>query len=70
MREILLSLGLVSLAVGQQGFFTNPTGADGSVSYTTGQQVDISWEGTEEYSILSLGFYSEADPTISWLICM
>lgn len=50
------------------GKFINPSGSDGSLTVATGDTIDISWTNTSNYDVLSLGYYSTSNATITWLI--
>ncbi|OKL61098.1 hypothetical protein UA08_03319 [Talaromyces atroroseus] len=66
-RNLAIAAGLLGTAGAQQ--FLEPSGADGSITYTVGETVGISWNGTSDYSMLSLGLQqSNSDDTTSWLL--
>ncbi|KAK5097681.1 hypothetical protein LTR70_000606 [Exophiala xenobiotica] len=58
-------LGLVT-SVLATGYFTNPT--DSSLTVKTGDTITISWTNITDYDILSLGYFSNSNQTITWLI--
>ncbi|KAK5089900.1 hypothetical protein LTR05_000067 [Lithohypha guttulata] len=64
---LLTSLSFASTVLAT-GYFLNPAGNDGSLSVTPGNTIDISWTNVSDYNILSLGYYSTSNQTITWLI--
>jgi hypothetical protein len=48
--------------------FTNPIGADFGTTYNLGQQINISWEGAENFTALSLGLRQSSTRQIYWII--
>ncbi|KAL3424334.1 hypothetical protein PVAG01_03615 [Phlyctema vagabunda] len=49
--------------------FTNPTGPDGSLSLTMGEQFLVVWQDADtDYSLLSLGVMASSDGNIFWLV--
>lgn len=50
------------------GSFTSPSGADGSLTVITGDKVSVAWTNTADYDVLSLGYFSGSNQTITWLI--
>ncbi|ORY56589.1 uncharacterized protein BCR38DRAFT_114536 [Pseudomassariella vexata] len=50
------------------GHFTKPNEQNGTITFQLGEQVEVEWDKTADYSILSLGYYSYTNQTITWLI--
>jgi hypothetical protein len=48
--------------------FTNPIGVDFGTTYNLGQQIDISWQGAENFTALSLGLRQSSTKQIYWII--
>ena len=67
---LLVASAIQYRSVQALGSFVTPSGADGSNSYTVGQPLNIQWQNTESYTILSLGYKSSSNETITWLIGM
>lgn len=63
-----IALFTLIATVAATGRFTNPSGSDGSLTVATGDTIDISWTNISNYDILSIGYYSTSNQTITWLI--
>lgn len=69
MFTCVISLFLFITTTLATGIFVNPApNADGAVILATGNTIDISWTNTLDYDILSLGYYSTSNQTVTWLI--
>ncbi|KAK8046494.1 hypothetical protein PG996_014558 [Apiospora saccharicola] len=68
--SLLVSLTLSLLPLTEaEGVFINPSGQNGKMTtYRAGEKVDVEWSGTAGYPILSLGYYSSSNVTVTWLI--
>ena len=65
---LLLASAIQYRSVQGLGSFVTPSGSDGSNSYTVNQTLNIQWKNTANYTILSLGYSSSNNETITWLI--
>lgn len=66
-RVVLCAYFVIDL-VAAEASFTNPTGANLGTTYDLGQQIDISWQGAENFTALSLGLRQSATTNIFWII--
>jgi len=61
-------VSLFATLVVSTGKFLNPAGAQGAITVTEGSYINLSWTNISDYSILSLGYLSASNQTITWLI--
>ncbi len=64
---VFCAISLIDL-VAAEASFTNPVGADLGTTYDLGQQINISWQGAENFTALSLGLRQSSTSQIYWIV--
>ncbi|KAI0126092.1 hypothetical protein BJ170DRAFT_685335 [Xylariales sp. AK1849] len=65
---IVLPLLLAVPSVLAVGSFVNPSSSASSLTLHPGDEVRIEWRQVPDYDLLSLGYYSYSNRTVTWLI--